>query len=123
MMRVRAIRGAITVEDNSREAILEGTRELLVNLIEANALEPEHLISAYFTMTPDLDAVFPAEAAREMGWNHVPLLCMCEIAVPGALPRCVRTMIHTYTERPAEHIRHVYLRDAIKLRPDLSMPQ
>lgn len=122
-MRVRAIRGAITAPENTREAILESTRELLVELIAANALEPDQLISANFTMTPDLDAAFPAEAARLMGWNHVPLLCMSEIGVPGALGQCIRLMVHTYTERAPQEIHHVYLRGAVKLRPDLTAPQ
>lgn len=122
-MRVRAIRGAITVEANTREAILSATRELLGTLITANQITAEDLISAYFTMTPDLNAAFPAEAARDMGWNHVPLLCMSEIGVPGSLPACVRTMIHTYTALEAGVIRHVYLREAVRLRPDLSQPQ
>lgn len=122
-MRVRAIRGAITVTENTRPAILTATRELLEGLIASNGLEPDELISAHFTMTPDLDAVFPAEAAREMGWNHVPLLCMSEIGVPGALPRCIRVMVHTYTPRAASEIRHLYLREAVRLRPDLDSPQ
>ncbi len=122
-MRVRAIRGAITVTENARDAILAATRELLEHLIAGNGLEPDDLISANFTMTPDLDACFPAEAAREMGWNHVPLLCMSEIGVPGALPQCIRVMVHTYTRRAAAEIRHVYLREAVRLRPDLSSPQ
>lgn len=122
-MRVRAIRGAITVDENSRPAILAATRELLEGLIASNGLEPDDLISANFTMTPDLDAAFPAEAAREMGWNHVPLLCMSEIGVPGSLPRCIRVMVHTYTQRPATEIRHLYMREAVRLRPDLTSPQ
>lgn len=122
-MRVRAIRGAITVTENTRPAILAATRELLEGLIASNGLEPDELISAHFTMTPDLDAVFPAEAAREMGWNHVPLLCMSEIGVPGALSRCIRVMVHTYTPRAASEIRHLYLREAHRLRPDLDSPQ
>lgn len=122
-MRVRAIRGAITVDRNSREAILAATRELLRAIIAANDLAADDLISANFTMTPDLNAAFPAEAAREMGWNHVPLLCMSEIGVPGSLPACIRLMIHTYTARPAADIRHLYLREASRLRPDLTQPQ
>lgn len=122
-MRVRAIRGAITVACNAREDILEATHELLDGLIAANALAPDDVISAQFTMTRDLDAAFPAEAAREMGWNHIPLICMAEIDVPGALPRCIRIMVHTYTQRAASEIRHLYMREAVKLRPDLSGPQ
>lgn len=122
-MRIRAIRGAITVDANARDDILRATHELLSGLIAHNAIDPDEVVSAYFTMTQDLNAAFPAEAAREMGWNHIPLLCMCEIAVPGALPRCIRILLHTYTERSAEDIRHLYLREAVRLRPDLSAPQ
>lgn len=122
-MRVRAIRGAVTVDENRREDILAATRELIRQVVERNELALDDLVSAIFTMTPDLDAVFPAEAAREMGWNQIPLLCTREIGVPGALPRCVRIMLHAYTERPAEQIQHVYLREAVRLRPDLSSPQ
>lgn len=122
-MRVRAIRGAITVEANDRDAILSATRELIQTLIARNALELDDLVSAIFTMTPDLDAAFPAEAAREMGWNQIPLLCTREIGVPGSLPRCIRIMLHTYTELAPGAIQHVYLRDAVRLRPELSFPQ
>lgn len=122
-MRIRAIRGAITVEANTREAILAATRELVQAVVERNALSLDDMVSAIFTLTADLDAAFPAEAARELGWNQVPLLNACEIPVPGSLPSCVRLLLHTYTERPAEAIQHVYLRDAVRLRPDLSAPQ
>lgn len=122
-MRIRAIRGATTVEGNSREAILGATRELIQQVVERNALALDDLVSAIFTMTPDLDAVFPAEAAREMGWNQIPLLCTREIGVPGSLPQCVRIMLHTYTPLPPEQVQHVYLREAVRLRPDLSSPQ
>lgn len=122
-MRVRAIRGATTAEANTREAILEATRELVQTVVERNSLALDDMISAIFTMTPDLDAVFPAEAARELGWNQVPLLGSREVGVPGALPRCIRLMVHTYTELPAERIQHIYLRDAVRLRPDIGSPQ
>ena len=122
-MRVRAIRGAVTVDANTREAILAATRELVQAVVERNALSVDDMVSAIFTMTADLDAVFPAEAAREMGWNQVPLLNAREIAVPGSLPMCVRLMLHTYTDLPRERIQHVYLRDAVRLRPDLNTPQ
>lgn len=122
-MRVRAIRGAVTVDANSREAILSATRELIQAVVERNALALDDLVSAIFTMTPDLDAVFPAEAARELGWNQIPLLCTREIGVPGSLPLCVRIMLHTYTDLSPDKIQHVYLREAVRLRPDLSSPQ
>ncbi|MNR82353.1 Chorismate mutase AroH [compost metagenome] len=122
-MRVRAIRGAITVEANTREAILSATRELVQAVVERNSLSLDDMVSALFTMTADLDAVFPAEAARELGWNQVPLLNAREIAVPGSLPMCVRLMLHTYTDLAPYQIQHVYLRDAVRLRPDLSSPQ
>lgn len=122
-MTVRAIRGAITVPSNDRGAILEATGELLGALMDANKLTPEDLISAVFTMTADLDAVFPAEAARDIGWNQVPLLCTREIDVPGSLPRCIRVMVHTETSATRDRIQHVYLRDATRLRPDLTSPQ
>ncbi len=122
-MRIRAIRGAVTVDANTREAILSATRELIQAVVERNALALDDMVSAIFTMTPDLDAVFPAEAARELGWNQVPLLCTREIGVLGALPGCIRLMLHAYTDLPPDRIQHVYLREATRLRPDLSAPQ
>lgn len=122
-MRLRAIRGATTAVANTREAIFEATHELVAALIQQNDLDPADLVSAHFTLTGDLDAAFPAEAARAMGWGHVPLLCMREIDVPGSLRRCVRVMIHTYTAREAAELRHLYLRGASVLRPDLAQPQ
>lgn len=121
--RVRAIRGATTVERNDRDAILEATRELLLALSEKNELDLEEVVSAIFTVTHDLDAEFPAVAARGLGWNRVPLLCTQEIPVPGSLPRCIRVLIHCYTKWPKDRIQHLYLREAVKLRPDLACPQ
>ena len=121
--RVRAIRGATTVEANDRAAILQATGELLGAIIGANELDTEQIISAIFTMTADLDAVFPAEAARDIGWHHIPLICTREIDVPGSLPRCIRVMAHVETTRQRDAITHVYLREAVKLRPDLTSPQ
>lgn len=118
-MPCRGIRGAITATENSVEAILSATRELLQALVAANNLQIEDLASAIFTVTPDLDAAFPARAARELGWSHVPLLNSVEIGTPEGLPRTIRTLIHWNTERPPYAVRHIYLRDAIKLRPDL----
>jgi prephenate dehydratase len=118
-MAVRGIRGATTVESNSAEAILQATRELLAAIVAANSINPEDVASAIFTVTPDLDAAYPARAAREFGWHHVPLLGAVEVEVAESLPRTVRTLIHWNTERPIYDVRHIYLRDAVRLRPDL----
>jgi chorismate mutase len=116
--RLRAVRGAITVEADTSEAIREATGELLAAVMERNAIAVERLVSIIFTATRDLTADFPAVAAREMGLSHVPLLCAQEIPVADAMPRCVRVMVHCYA--PAEQpIRHVYLRGARQLRLDL----
>ncbi|MBM3269388.1 MAG: chorismate mutase [Candidatus Sericytochromatia bacterium] len=123
MPRLQAIRGAITVPANERQPILQATGELLGAILGANGLVADDIVSAIFTMTGDLDAVFPAEAARDIGWNQVPLLCCREIDVPGSLPRCVRVMVHVETPRDRAAIQHVYLREATRLRPDLSSPQ
>jgi chorismate mutase len=118
-MPCRGIRGAITVETDSATAILTATRELLTRIVEINGIAVEDIASAFFTVTPDLTAAFPAQAARELGWQHVALLDAQEIAAPGGLSRCVRVLVHWNTERPQIEIRHVYLRDATSLRPDL----
>src|SRR3954463_10066068 len=115
-MRLIALRGANTVAANEPEPILGATEELMHELLARNALGAEDLVSCIFTLTPDLDAEFPAVAAREMGLSSVPLLCAREIPVPGALPKVIRVLIHAHTDRPAEH---VYLGDAAKLRLDL----
>lgn len=116
----RGVRGAITVESNAREAILEATRELLQAMAEANGIQPADIASIIFTITSDLNAAYPAQAARELGWRHTPLMCAMEIPVPAGLPRCVRVLIHWNTEKNQEEIIHVYLRDAQTLRPDLT---
>ena len=118
-IRCRGIRGATTAEANSAVGILEATRELLAHMIQANGVAAQDVTSALFTVTPDLTAAFPAKAAREMGWQHVPLLDAQEIPVPGSLPRCVRVLIHWNTDRSQEQIQHIYLRGAASLRPDL----
>ena len=118
-MKCRGIRGAITVETNTENAILSATRTLLEQIVAANELIIGDIASVTFTATADLDAVYPAVAAREMGWTHTPLLCMQELAVRGSLPRCIRVLIHWNTERAPDEIRHVYLGEARKLRPDL----
>jgi prephenate dehydratase len=118
-MPCRGIRGATTAAENTPAAILEATQELLQALIAANSVQPEDVASAVFTATPDLSATFPARAARELGWNHVPLLGAVEMDSPGAPPRCIRVLVHWNTDHPVYDIRHVYLRGAEKLRPDL----
>jgi chorismate mutase len=114
----RGIRGAITTNENTREAILQATHELLTNLIEANGIQVDDVASAIFTTTPDLDAEFPAVAAREIGWSNAALMCGQEMKVPGSLPRCIRILIHWNTTRRADEIVHVYLREARMLRPE-----
>ena len=118
-MAVRGIRGATTVDANTVESILQATHELLAAMVSANNVGPEDVASAIFTVTPDLNAAFPARAAREFGWQHVPLLDAVEIDVAGGLPRTVRVLVHWNTDRPIYDRRHVYLRDAVRLRPDL----
>src|SRR6478609_11111876 len=121
-MKLVALRGANTVTENTAEAILEATDALMREILSRNALEAEQLVSCIFTLTPDLDAEFPAVAAREMGLSSVPLLCAREIPVPGALPQVIRVLIHGYKPdgTPPEH---VYLGDAAKLRLDLQGAQ
>jgi len=118
-MAVRGIRGATTVEQNTRQCILDATRRLLEEVVAANALVPEEVAAAYFSATVDLDAAFPAEAARRLGWQHVPLLDAQEIAVPGSLPKCIRVLVLWNTEKLQTEIKHVYQGEARRLRPDL----
>lgn len=116
-MAVRGIRGATTVERNDRVEILAATRELLEVLVRLNGLRPEDVASVWFTVTPDLDAEFPAFAARELGWTEVPLMCGREIPVPAALGRCIRVLITWNTDRAQGEVRHAFLREARALRP------
>jgi chorismate mutase len=118
-IRCRGIRGATTVEADSAADILEATRELLAQIIRANGVAAQDVASAFFTVTPDLTAAFPARAARELGWQHVALLDAQEIPVPGSLSRCVRVLVHWNTDRSQEQIQHIYLGGAASLRPDL----
>jgi len=118
----RGVRGATTVEANTVEAILEATKELLAAILKANDLDVEYVASAFFTMTPDLNAEFPAIAAREMGWTDVALLCGHEMNKPGSLPMCLRILLHVNTDKAARDIKHVYLRGARVLRPDIETP-
>lgn len=122
-MWCRGIRGATTADSNTRDAILEATDELLREMIKANGIRPEDVAHATFTTTPDLDAEFPAVAARNFGWTSVALLCGQEIDVPGSLKGVVRILILVNTEKGADEIAHVYLRGAIVLRPDASNPR
>jgi chorismate mutase len=117
---VRAIRGAVQVDADDREAILEGTAELVSEVMARNDLVPDDVISVLFTVTPDLTAEFPALAARKIGFHDVPLLCATEIPVPGALPRVVRLMMHVETSRTRSEVQHVYLRGAAALRLDIA---
>ncbi len=119
-MPVRAIRGAVQVDADEREAILEGTTELVSEVMTRNDLVPDDVISVIFTVTPDLTTEFPALAARKIGFQDVPLLCATEIPVPGALPRVVRLLAHVDTERSRREIQHVYLRGAAALRLDIA---
>lgn len=119
-MAVRGIRGATTVETNTREAILDAARELLGEIIQVNAIRTEDVASAYFTTTTDLNAEFPAVVARnEFGWTNIALMCGHEMDVPGSLRMCLRILMHVNTEQPQSEVCHVYLRGATALRPDL----
>lgn len=121
---VRGIRGAITVEADEPELILEATEELLVTILEANDIESfEPIAGIFFTTTPDLTSTFPAEAARTLGMNMVPLLCHQEIPVPGRLPRAIRVMVQVNTTKRQQDMKHIYLREAVGLRPDLTGAQ
>lgn len=121
MKQCRGIRGAITANANTREEILNATRELLLKMIEANDLDQEDVCSVIFTTTVDLNAEFPALAARQIGWTDSALLCEHEMAVPGALGQVIRILIHWNTEKSRREIKHIYLRDAVKLRPDRAL--
>ncbi|MBN9111340.1 MAG: chorismate mutase [Pseudonocardia sp.] len=118
-MAVRAVRGAIQVDSDTRDDILEGTAELVKAVLDRNGLASDDIISIVFTATPDLTAEFPAYAARLLGLTDVPLMCASEIAVPGAMPRTLRLLAHVDTDRPRADLRHVYLRGAAALRTDL----
>lgn len=118
--KVRGIRGAITVEENTKEAILEGTTELLKEMLETNNVPKEEICSIFFSMTSDLDQEFPAKSARELDLLYTPLLCMKELPVKSVISKCIRVLIHFNTKQLQKDIRHIYLRDAKKLRPDLN---
>jgi chorismate mutase len=119
-MPCRGVRGATTIERNEREEILTATRQLLGLMVRINGIEPRDVASALFTTTPDINAEFPALAARQLGWLDVPLLCTHEMAIPGSLPRCIRVLLHWNTDKRQQDIEHVYVREAKRLRPDLT---
>jgi chorismate mutase len=119
-IRLRGIRGATTVESNTKEAILEATAELMSALIEANDLQEDDVASVFFSATQDLNAEFPALAARNMGWSYTALTCMQEMYVPGSLPMCVRVLMHVNTVKSQRDVKFVYLRGAKALRPDIT---
>ncbi|HET8633359.1 MAG TPA: chorismate mutase [Gemmatimonadales bacterium] len=114
-----AVRGAISVDHNTTAAITQATGDLLATLLDANGLKPDDVVSAIFTLTPDLDAIFPANAARQLGWQRVPMLCATELAVPGALPRCLRVLLHVRATATDWSPSHIYLGEARLLRTDL----
>ncbi len=119
-MGVRGIRGATTVMEDKSEYILEATQELVEELVRQNEFLPEHVAAIFITVTTDLVSDFPAKSVRQLtGWDLIPLMCSTEIPVQGSLPQCIRIMMLVNTDLSADEVRHVFLRDAIKLRPDL----
>ena len=123
-MPIRGVRGATTVAADEPDLILQATRELLEEILTENEdMKPEDIASAIFTVTDDLASTFPAQAARQMGWSLVPMLCAREIPVPGSLPKVIRVLVHWNTELPQSGVTHIYLNDAVKLRPDLVSAQ
>jgi chorismate mutase len=117
--RVRALRGATTLERDERDHLIERTQELIAGVFARNQLTEDDLISIVFTATDDVHSAYPAEAAREAGITHVPLLCARELEIDGGIARCIRILIHAYTDRGATELRHVYLHEARQLRTDL----
>ena len=123
-MQCRGVRGATTAENNSPEEILKATRQLLALMIRRNGIEPDDICSAIFSTTTDLDAEFPALAARQLGWIDVALMCVHELDVPGSLRRCIRILLHWNTDKTPGEIEHIYIKEAGHLRPDRSqLPQ
>lgn len=117
--RVRAVRGATTVDSDRREDVIERTQELVRAIVERNGLAPDDMVSILFTATADIHSAFPAEAAREAGFTHVPLMCARELEIDGGVERCIRIMMHVYTTLGADELRHPYLHGARQLRTDL----
>lgn len=118
-MMFRGVRGATTVNENTGEAIWKATRELLQAVIKANDIEEEYVASVIFTTTPDLNAVYPAKAARDLGWHRAALMGCQEADVPNGIPMCIRVLIHWNTTRTLDEVQHVYMKGAMALRPDL----
>ncbi|MCF8563760.1 chorismate mutase [Alicyclobacillus tolerans] len=120
-LKIRGIRGAVTVKENHPDAIFTATKELMEQLVAKNHLDVDDVASVVLTMTPDLNADFPAKAVRSLaGWQWVPLMCASELNVPGSLPMCIRVLVHVNTTLPQDAIVHVYLGDAVALRPDIA---
>jgi len=120
-MICRGVRGATTVTVDEQDAVLRATREMLALIIRLNDIQPTDVASAFFTTTRDVASVYPALAARQLGWLDVPLMCGHEMDVPGGLPRCIRVLIHWNTDKSQRDIQHVYLREATSLRPDKTL--
>lgn len=119
-MTTRGIRGATTIESDTKENVLSATRELLEAILTSNPdLKTDDIASAFFTVTDDIASAYPALAARQMGWGLVPMMCAREISVTGSLHLCIRVLIHWITDKSQGEIKHVYLREAVRLRPDL----
>jgi len=118
-MPVRAIRGATTIEKNSVEDIMHETKNLLMEIVQANNINKEDIISVIFSTTKDINAAFPAKAAREIGWTDIPLMCTNEMDVPGSLEKCIRILMHINSDKSNSQLKHIYLKEARKLRPDL----
>lgn len=117
---IRGIRGAITIEQDKPELIWGETAKLVLAVAEANDVAPEDIASITISTTPDIKSAFPARSVREMdGWQFVPIMCMHEMDVPGGLPLCIRVLLHVNTNVAQHEIQHIYLNDAVKLRPDL----
>lgn len=117
---IRGVRGAVCAIDNTREAIFDATRQLVEEMITANEIVAEDVASIFFTTSPDLNADFPAHVLRKMGYLQIPLMCATEIDVPGGIPRTIRALIHLNTEKKQSEIRHIYVGEASRLRPDLN---
>ena len=117
-MPCRALRGAISIDSNTEEAILAGTKTLLKELFDQNVVHSKDIVSIFFSLTPDLNATFPARAARQMGYKEAPLFCMQEIDVPDALEKCLRILVHINSEKTNTELQHCYLKEAASLRPD-----
>jgi chorismate mutase len=117
---IRGVRGAVTVEENNEAEIIEATGMLIREMIQKNNIEAEDVASVFISVTEELTAAFPAKAMRSLeGWTYVPVMCMREIPVEGSLLKCIRVMMHVNSDSPQQNIHHIYLRDAVQLRPDL----